>query len=333
MSDRGEETKFSILRALNEATRPIGASQIAATLLADGIDLQPRTIRHYLIQMDNSGYTRLASRRTGREITEKGRQEILNAGEEKKACVVSAKVDTLAYRMTFDISSGTGSVITNVALINPVDAAKITREMQLAASRDFVVGKRICIANPGETIGDVIIPDGFMGIGTVCGITLNGIFQKRGIPVVSRFGGLLEIRERRITRFLNMIEYSGSTLDPLEIFIRADMTRVRNVILRGSGIICASFREIPWAALEEVKSVTTDMKKHGLGGILATGRPGQPLFGINVSEGHCGMVVTGGLNAVAAAKETGVRLSFFSLAGLEDYDNFINTREAARRLR
>jgi repressor of nif and glnA expression len=142
---------------------------------------------------------------------------------------------------------------------------------------------------------------------------------------------LLEIKERRITRFLNMIEYSGSTLDPLEVFMRADMTRVRDVILRGSGIICASFREIPSAARDQVGVVQRALKRKGMTGILAVGRPSQPLFGVAVSEGHCGMVVAGGLNPIASACEAGVRVTFQSLAGLVDMASFMTTREALRR--
>lgn len=334
MDARAFRARVSILRALNDATRPIGAAQIAVCLLADGLDLQPRAIRHHLMHLDDEGYTRLVSRRMGREITEKGQEELFATDDRgSRVSVVAAKADALAYRMTLNVGSGKGSVIVNVALVNPAEVGRVAREIQLVAGQGFVMGSMIAVAQPGEKLGGVVVPEGYVAIGTVCSLTLNGILQKEGIPVVSRFGGLLEIKERRMTRFVNMIEYGGSTLDPLEVFIRADMTRVRNVVLRGSGIICASFREVPSAAVDQIKSVLGEIKKYRLGGLLSLGRPNQPLFGINVSEGHCGMVVAGGLNAIAAAKELGVRLSYHSLAGLEDYGSFISVREALRRFR
>lgn len=334
MAERAERARLSILRVLNDAEKPIGASQIAALLLVEGLDLQPRTVRHYLMQLDDRGYTRLVSRRLGRSITDKGREEVLTSDDaDVSVGIVSAKVDTLAYRMTLNADSGEGSVIVNIALVDPAEVGRVINEIQLVAGQDLVMGNRIAVAEAGCELGGMVVPEGYVAIGTVCSLSLNGILQKEGIPVLSRFGGLLEIKERRMTRFLNMIEYRGSTLDPLEIFLRADMTRVRNVALRGSGIICASFREVPTAAVDHIKIILKRLKKIKLGGVLAIGRPNQPLFGINVSEGHCGMVVAGGLNAVAAAKELGVRVSFYSLAGLEDYGSFIGAREALRRFR
>ena len=73
------------------------------------------------------------------------------------------------------------------------------------------------------------------------------------------------------------------------------------------------------------------MDKLGLGGILALGRPGLPLFDIPVSEGMVGMVVAGGLNPVAAIHEAGTRIAIHSLAGLEDMDRFKSFQELRDR--
>jgi repressor of nif and glnA expression len=233
--------------------------------------------------------------------------------------------------MTFSAESCEGSVIVNVSTINPDDRTIAAREIQLVLDDGLGVGKRVIVAGPGEPLGATVVPDGALGIATVCSVTLNGILQKRGIPVASRFGGLLEIRERQPVRFVDMIEYKGSTLDPLEVFVRAGMTRVRNVVLRGSGIICASFREVPAVAVPDIRAIERKIRGQGLSGILEIGRPSRPLFGIPVAEGYCGMVVAGGLNPVAALHETGVRVMLQSLAGLEPFGRFMSVRAAMRR--
>jgi len=61
------------------------------------------------------------------------------------------------------------------------------------------------------------------------------------------------------------------------------------------------------------------MHAAGLGGILAVGRPNQPLLGIPVAAGYSGMIVVGGLNPIAAIHEAGLPVTIRSLAGLEDY--------------
>ncbi len=53
----------------------------------------------------------------------------------------------------------------------------------------------------------------------------------------SRFGGLLEVRDREPVRFIDVIEYRGTTVDPLELFIGAGVTRVAQCAATGSGII------------------------------------------------------------------------------------------------
>jgi len=328
---RSDTAKASILRVLNESGKPLGASHIVSALLSMGVDLQPRTVRHYLLKLDGLGYTKLVSRRSGREITERGREEVSRTDAMARMGIVSAKVDSLGYKMSFDLRDGKGTVIVNTSLVDPGDFSLAIKEMQLVVERGFSVGGMIAVAQGGTRLGNIVIPEDEMCIGTVCSVTLNGIFQKEGIPVVSRFGGLLEIKDRKPVRFVNMIEYRGSTLDPMEVFIRADMTRVRNAVLRGSGIVCASFREVPSAAVEQIRHVEKVMKVHGLGGILAIGRPSQPLFDVPVSEGYSGLVVLGGLNPIAAVREAGIRVSMQSLSGLLDFSRLVPVQKCLKR--
>ena len=137
---------------------------------------------------------------------------------------------------------------------------------------------------------------------------------------MSRFGGLLEMQDGRPKRFVDLIEYRGSTLDPLEVFILANKTRVRSVVRTGTGILCASFREVPSVAVDDLRRIERDLRASGLGGVVAIGQPNQPLFGIPVSEGRSGVVVIGGLNPVAAVHEAGISVAVHSLVGLEPYE-------------
>ena len=110
MAAQGERAKTAILKALDDADGPMGASRIASALLAMGLDLKPRTIRLYLLQLDERGFSKLVSRRSGRVISEKGRQELARANVMDKVGIVSTRVDTLAYRMTFRNHTGAGDI-------------------------------------------------------------------------------------------------------------------------------------------------------------------------------------------------------------------------------
>lgn len=331
MSDRTNKAKIAILRALRELDGPAGAARIMRKLGASGVHLQPRTIRSYLLQLDAEDMTRIVSRREGREITERGIEELGHANVTEKIGFIASKVDTLGYRMSFDNRSGKGTIIANLTVVDERILAMALREMEHVFAARLGMGTRMCVLQSGQRLGNVVVPDGSVGIGTVCSVTANGILLNEGIPVTSRFGGLVEMREGKAVRFVELIEYRGTTLDPLEAFIKAGMTSVRDCARTGSGLIGASFREVPAAAVDEVRGIRKAMQKRGLGGMLIVGDPSHPLLDIPVGEGRAGMIVVGGLNPIGAAHEAGMRLSMVSLAGLEDYEAFVDYEETCSR--
>ncbi|MEI8353248.1 MAG: NrpR regulatory domain-containing protein [Lentisphaerota bacterium] len=322
MMEKVERTQSAILKVLSDVHEPVGASRIVELLLGAGLDVSARTVRFHLLELDRRGLTALASRRSGRVITQAGRDELAKSNVLLKVGLVSAKVDTMTYTMSFDVGTGEGTVITNTALLHRDCLPEALAEMRQVFRAQLGVGNRAIIVPAGEQVGGAVVPEGFAGIGTVCSITFSGIFLRRCIPLVSRFGGLLEIRDRKPVRFVDLIEYRGTTLDPLEVFIQAGMTRVRDAARTGNGLICAGFREIPAVAIPDVEQLRIELRRKGLNGLLAMGRPNQPLFGIPVSDGHAGLVVLGGLNPVAAIREAGYSVRLRSLAGIEEYTRF-----------
>ncbi|MBN2561448.1 MAG: DUF128 domain-containing protein, partial [Phycisphaerae bacterium] len=331
MATRSDQAKIAVLKALHDLDEPAGASRITDALLSSGVGIQPRTVRFYLLQLDREGLTRQVSRRRGRQITERGLHELAHANVMEKVGFVAAKVDNLSYRMRFDARTGKGTIITNTAVIASRDVSRALGEMQAVFSKHLGMGTRLRMARQGEIVGGIEVPVNSVGIATFCSVTFNGILLAAGIPVTSRFGGLVEIRDGRPVRFVELIEYSGTTLDPLEAFIRAGMTSVRECAQTGSGLIGASFREVPVASIEDVRRIHSTMEGEGLGGLLVIGRPNQPLLDVPVAEGRTGIVVLGGLNPIAAVHEAGIDVSLASLAGLEDVETFLTFKEVYRR--
>jgi len=185
------------------------------------------------------------------------------------------------------------------------------------------MGQLATFGLPGEKIGGFTVPDGNIAVGTVCSVTINGIFLSEGIATCSRFGGLLEIDQGRPTRFTQIIHYDGTTLDPLEIFIKGHMTRVREASSGGKGVIGASFREIPAPALPAVTKLDRRLQKIGLGAVLLVGKPNQPVLDIPVQNGRVGIVVIGGLNPIAAVEEAGIETKNMAMAVLHDFENLV----------
>lgn len=328
---RGERAKVSILKALQELQGPVGGTKLMERLGAMGLVMQPRTIRFYLQQMDQDGLTQFVSRRRGRRITERGLEELAHANVIEKVGFVAARVDTMGYKMSFSNRRGKGTIITNIALVDRRVLGMALREIESVFAAGYGMGSRLAVADGGERLGEVATPEGLAAIGTVCSVTVNGILLKEGIPVTSRFGGLVEIRDGQPLRFVELIEYAGSTVDPLEAFIKAGMTRVRDCVRAGTGVVGASFREIPSVALGDMVRIQRDMEASGLGGVLMLGKPNRPLLDVPVAEGRTGVIVIGGLNPVAAVYEAGIRVTMSSLAGLEDYSSFGSYKDVCRR--
>lgn len=105
------------------------------------------------------------------------------------------------------------------------------------------------------------------------------------------------------------------------------MTNVRGTAGKSSGIITASFREIPSVALHDARRVLNRLQRAGMGGVLMIGRPGQPLLDISVAEGRTGFIVAGGLNPLAAVVEAGIHCELKSLSGLEEAGRFSSIDE------
>src|SRR5512134_1698660 len=331
MSDKVEKKRLAILKLLHEDGRPHGSQELTARLLAAGHELSERTVRFHLQALDADGLTENLGK-LGRRITERGARELSSARVFEKVGYLAAKIDQLTYTMDFDLERREGKVVVNVSLLGREQLGEALPKMARVFTARLGVGRLAALFGPGERVGDVAVPEGKVGVGTVCSITFNGVLLTHGIPVTSRFGGLLELRALKPTRFVELIHYEGTTLDPLEVFIRSGMTDYKGAVETGDGLVGASFREVPANARDRVLSIARGMEDAGLGVVIDVGWPGRPLFDIPVSMGRLGVVVMGGLNPVAILEETGMRVrQTGALAGLVDYRTLIPYEQLAER--
>lgn len=331
--EKSQEKRLAILRVLRDGKGPLGSAQINERLSAYGHDMSERTVRFHLLEMDKEGLTESLGRK-GRVLTETGLAELGQARSYEKVGYLSAKIDQMTYRMDFDLASNTGKVVLNVSV---VDRDKLPVCVPLIVdvfAAGYAMGALMTLLGPGERIGQMAVPEGCVGIGTVCSITMNGVFLAHGVPTKSRFGGLLELRDHKATRFAEFINYDGTTVDPLEVFIRSVMTDYVGATRSGDGLIGASFREVPADSRDRVLSLGHRMEEVGLGGLFLVGWPGRPLLDVPVSEGRLGLVVVGGLNPIAILEERGIRVHRTgALAGLIDYERLFSYKELDARAR
>ena len=324
-------TMFTILRVLDKHEDVVGSIELSRELLNHGIELSERTVRHYLKLLDHMGLTRVQGKR-GRTITDKGKGEVNKAFVSERINFIISKIDSLSYLTDFNIDSLKGNIILNISFFPDKKLRDVVKIVADVFASPYVMSNKIILAKGGESIGDVQVPEGCVGLGTVCSITLNGIFLKSGIPVASRYGGVVEIEEGIPKRFTSLISYEGSSMDPLEILIKSRTTDVTGAIAHNNGKILASFREIPVVSMREAEILREKMSRKGVGGNILFGKPNQPLLDVPVGVDKVGMLVVGGLNPIAAAEEAGIFTESKAMSTLYEYSRLLPFNEALSSL-
>jgi repressor of nif and glnA expression len=276
--------------------------------------------------MDERGLTKNLGE-PGRLITERGREEIENAGVSDKLGFVIAKIDSLAYRSTFDMDTKKGTIILNLSFIPKGQFKEALEIMRDVFRAGYCMSELVKVGKPGERIGEVTVPEGMVGFGTVCTVTVNSVLLKRGIPVDSKYAGLLEIYRDKPLRFTHLVAYAGTTVDPTEFFISGGMTSVKEASLVGRGRILASFREAPAAAEGDLREALDQYERNGLGGVLAVGRPSQPLLEVPVGRDRMGLAVVAGLTPVAALEEAGIPVQSKAMSTLVEFGELVPVGE------
>ena len=309
-----------ILRILGGSTEPVGAGQIANQLHDYGVSLSERSVRYHLQFMDQSGLTELVGRRDGRLITKLGLEELAHARVRDKVGLVISKIEVLAFKTTLNPHTLEGNLPVNISLFPKDRLETVLESTKPAFEAGLCVSDLITLAGEGERLGDTLVPKGKIGIATVCSIVINGFLLKNGIPMDSKFAGILEMRQGIPLRFAELIYYSGTSLDPSEVFIRGNMTAVRKVA-EGKGSLLANFREIPAPSLGLVKTLLADIQKAGIRGVLAIGDIGETVCQTPVDSNKAGMILAGGLNPVAYIQEMGIEAENHAMSTIMDYQS------------
>jgi len=329
MQDNDRKAKQrAILKILAETDKPVGSTGLARELNLMGVRLRQRMIRYYLDELDALGFTENLGRR-GRRVTSRGLQELESSQVYEKVGLTAARIDELVYKMDFDPARDQGSVVVNVSRFRAIDLPEAAEWIRRVLEKKLGMGRYLALGREGDVLGGQRLDYGEIAIGTLCSITVNGAFRLAGIPMHSRFGGLVELRGGSPVRFTQIIHYEGTTIDPVQVFLKSRMTTLRDATLNGNGVVGAGFREIPAAALPAAEALIRRLEKSGFGCVLALGRPGTSLLEIPVSPGRVGIVLAAGLNAVAAVEEAGISTTNTAMACLYPREHLIRVEDLA----
>jgi repressor of nif and glnA expression len=294
-----ERKYLEILRILKEHREPMGAKRLSEILAKRGFVLTDRAVQYYLRYLDEMGFTRKVGN-TGRVLTKEGTAETESALVGDRIGFIISKLERLAFRSTFDPATGTGEVAYNLSCVPEEEAEGVVRSFEKVsqAGYGFFPSCRILDRDPR-------VPEGQVGILSLCSITIDGVLQRAGIPVLMAYGGRVSFESGAVRGFLDLIGYRGSTIDPLQLFISAGLTSIGSVVASGVGVALANVREVPVPAMGRVTELLSQMGRWGFSPPVGMG---NQIFNLAHSPHHISIVSYSGMNMVGHGVEDGFHI-------------------------
>jgi repressor of nif and glnA expression len=294
---RTERKYIEILRILKEHREPMGAKRLSELMAERGFVLSDRAVQYYLRYLDEMGFTEKVGN-MGRILTPYGLAETESALVGERIGFIISKLERLAFRSTFDPITETGDVAYNLSIVPEEQINKA-----ISAFDDIVRARCGFFSSYRILDHDPRIPKGSVGVMTVCSITMDGVFQGRGIPVRMAYGGRIAVEHGEPIRFYDLIGYRGTTIDPLQLFISAGLTSISSMVETGTGTALANVREVPAVAEGPVRETVAQMRKSGfvfpvMMGISPFNLPSDPY--------RLSIVSYSGMNFVAHCFEKGI---------------------------
>lgn len=303
--------EIEILRILSEFDSPVGSTLLKRELRKRGFLLSERTVRYHLQLLEAKGFL-LGHKRKGRTITQLGLEELSRSLATQRLGFTTTRFMSLAYSATYDPAKDSGSVVANVSILDKNLQEKAIETMKELQNMNLLSAPYIKMLNEKEEYCEISVPPDKFALFTVCNLTLDSILIHSGVPLFFKYGGLVQVVNRKPIRFVEIISYEGTTIPPLEVFVYRKMTSISRILKTGSGMLLATLREIPSEARERTVKILEEQQKKGWGGVLVLGEPNEPVLGIPVGMDRFGICMVGGIVPGAAMVEEGDKIVTFA---------------------
>ena len=277
----------------------MGAKRLSELMAERGFVLSDRAVQYYLSYLDAMGFTEKIGNQ-GRILTPLGIAETDHALVDDRIGFVISKLERLAFRSTFNPLTSTGDVAYNLSIVKEESADLVK------SAFDEVIQSGIGFFNTYKMIDrDPRIPSGSVGFITLCSITMDGVFQRNGVPVRMAFGGRLEIEQGMPKRFKDLIGYRGTTIDPLELFISSGLTSISSYARSKTGIVLANVREVPASAKKQVEETIHQMSSCGF---IFPVMMGNQVLNLPQNPYRLSIVAFSGLNFIGNTVENAIEI-------------------------
>ena len=223
---------------------------------------------------------------------------------------ILSKSWNLIQQVDLDMEKKSGNIIANISYINKEDIDEAIETMQ----KSYELNKKY--VNPHFQIISHPEDENKVGIATICSLSIDGLLIKNGIKSMPKYGGLLELTEPPL--FIDLISYTGSSIDPHKIFIAKGMTSI--ISDNRPKRLLASLKEIPFVARDHSVYLLDKLSELGLP-IYKIGKPRELTYNAKVDNYYFGLVTGSGLNTIAAIKEKGIDIEVKAATKLMPFES------------
>ncbi|OPY30058.1 MAG: Ribonuclease R winged-helix domain protein [Methanocella sp. PtaU1.Bin125] len=316
MPDAETQRKLiEILRILSESTDEMGARKIAEEMNRRGYNLGERAVRYHLRMLDERGFTKKHGY-LGRVLTAQGEDELKHALVTDRLGFVSTRIKDIEFMTSYEPHTNSGNVAVNLCYIPKPSFEQALGVIRRVVDAGYAISPRIKVVDEGQTILENDVPEGQVAVATVCSITIDGVLLKGGLPVDIKYGGIVRIENGKVERFTDIIDYSGTSINPMSVFTARKMTSIIKLLETGSGSVLANVRAVPRVARDRALALLGEMKEADINGVFSGCENVRPLLGVPVEMGKCGIASYSGINPFAALGESGIKTRIMPLAAV-----------------
>ncbi|WP_456369296.1 NrpR regulatory domain-containing protein [Geoglobus sp.] len=312
-----DRTLASILEALEDG-EPKSSYAIAEILKRKGIVIDPRTVRYHLKKLERMGYVRKAVR--GVRITKAGFEILKRVNVFERLGEFTDVIEFNAYHCTFDLVRMSGTVPTDVAIIDKDDFERAGEIMLETSRADFLISRLVSVADESEVVDRFEVEEGRVAIAVISNTIFDVILRRAGINLLPEYAGLLYWRNSP-AGIRDVISYSGTTLSPGWLFLKSGLTSVWKAVKSGEGYLITAIRSLSKHAVEIARREVERAESRGFGGVVYL--EGSPENSLNIPPGvRARLVVLAGLNYLAPLVENGIRAELRVNEIFLDYRDF-----------
>jgi len=273
-----DEIFLEILRTISDARRSLKLNEIESSLRERGIKLSEKTLRSRLEKLLNDGFLEKNDSRWS--LTDRGKEVLSSRTVFERLGEFSETLEYNLLRSTFNLYTMEGSVPTSLAIIDKDRLDRALEIMRVVLSSRLSTSNLVTVFDEGEVVDSIEIGKGKVAIGTISSTIYDIIMLNIGVTLSVEYAGLFKYVNAKPYGLVELINYSGTTVSPGLLFVRAGYTSVFDVIKKGNGFVVTAIRSFSPYALDEVRNEIMLAEARGIGRTIAISPPMSNLFGI-----------------------------------------------------